>query len=510
MSKNVAVAIGAAPAFIFPDPKPLIAPGEESGPYPIEAFPPKMRDAIVAYQEYGQQPMPLVASSALGALSLAAQGLVDVARDDNLTGPISLNIAVVAESGERKTSADNRMCRAVREWRERRKREMAANVNVAKADVDAYNAEREGILNRIKSSSHKAAIAAEEADIRALQDHLRALDADPPRELIVPRLFYEDVSPEKLAVSIAEGWPSASLWSEEAGLVIGGHGMSDDAAMRFLGLLNRLWDGKSFERDRGTTKSAHIKGRRFTVSLMMQSVVLSRLMAAGGGASRGMGFLARFLFAWPTSTMGTRFYRSGDLECAELRAFDARLMQLLDIPLPAEGPEMVLTPPVLPLLPDARKVWIDYHDTVETELAPLRDYESVRDFASKSAENAARIAALFHIFDNGPAGSVSAETMQAGAALAVWHLDEARRLMATVDAPQSISDARDVLIWMQRRGKSEIEPREILNAGPSKLRANPARRDAAINLLVETNHLLAQKVGRATRYVLNPKSRGGQ
>jgi hypothetical protein len=88
---------------------------------------------------------------------------------------------------------------------------------------------------------------------------------------------------------LAEGWPSASLWSDEAGLVIGAHGMSDEMAMGFIGLLDRLWDGNPFDRDRSTARRARMRGRRFTVSLMVQPVAMERLLTLAGGASRGMG-----------------------------------------------------------------------------------------------------------------------------------------------------------------------------------------------------------------------------
>src|SRR5262249_19933033 len=63
------------------DPEPLIAADEEPRPYPLDALSPTIRAAVTAYQEFGQQP-------------------INVGRDKNLIGPISLNLGVIAESGE--------------------------------------------------------------------------------------------------------------------------------------------------------------------------------------------------------------------------------------------------------------------------------------------------------------------------------------------------------------------------------------------------------------------------
>ena len=74
--------------------------------YPIEQLPDIIKDAILSYQEYGQQPTALLANSALSNVSLACQGLANVARDDSLISPISMYFITVASSGERKSAAD--------------------------------------------------------------------------------------------------------------------------------------------------------------------------------------------------------------------------------------------------------------------------------------------------------------------------------------------------------------------------------------------------------------------
>jgi uncharacterized protein DUF3987 len=114
-----------------PDPEPLVAPHEEPRPYPIDAFRPTIRAAVTTYQHYGQQPIPLVASSALSVAAFSTQGLVNVGRDRNLIGPISLNQAVIAESGERKTSADRRMKRPAQRWQEKFRTDHVAEVAAA-------------------------------------------------------------------------------------------------------------------------------------------------------------------------------------------------------------------------------------------------------------------------------------------------------------------------------------------------------------------------------------------
>jgi putative DNA primase/helicase len=490
----------------WPDMEPLVPPADEPREYPIDALPPAIGDAVLAYQRYGQQPMALVAGSALSALSLAGQGLADVGRDDNLVGPISLNMLTIAESGERKTSADRRMAKAAREWRKDKLEELRGDAEAASSKVAAHHAQREGVLSKIKAAAGKKGVEGD-ADLADLKAQLENLDRHAPREIILPRLFYEDVTPEKLGEMMALGWSSASLWSDEGGLVIGGHGMCDDSAMRFFALLNRFWDGRDFDRDRSTTKSFQIDGRRFTVSLMMQQVVLERLLSAGGGASRGLGFLARFLIASPPSTMGSRLYKPGDLNAPALRAFDERIKELLSMKLPTEGDNMALRPPVLSLSETAHEEWRTYYDAVERELRRGGEFGDVQDFASKNAENAARLAALFHIFAHGPYGKIDADLMRAGCAVAMWHLHEAKRLIGPEQLPQVVADARALEEWLIRQ-PGAISPRDILRGGPSTLR-DKSRRNAALDLLMEKRRVSERRQQSGVILVLHPQLRRG-
>jgi hypothetical protein len=498
--------VGMAEEVNRPDPEPLFEPTEAERPYPLDAVPPIIAKAIQEYRAYGQQPLPLIACSALSSVSLATQGLADVARDPRLVGPISLHFCVVAVSGERKTSADREFSGPIRAWMLERCEALQPDADRARADLAAWEAERDGLLSKIKSESGKKAAGAE-ADLAALKVRLADLEPRKPNQLITPSLFYEDTNAQRLAVDVAEGWPSTSIWSDEGGLVVGSHGMSEDNLMGFIGLLNRLWDGQSFERRRLTMPSALIKGRRLTVSLMMQPMVFARLIDAADGVSRGMGWIARTLVAWPESSIGSRPYNDAPNGMPALDALRWRLRELLDLPLPVDGPGMVLTPPVLDLAPPAFSVWKSLHDEVEAELSRAGEFGSIPDIGAKIAENAARIAAQFHVITQGPGGSVDAATMETAAAVAVWHLNEARRIVGASDKPTDAADAELLWMWLLRQSESRIDPRDILNRGPSPLR-NKARRDAALEVLIEKHWACEVKVSGAARIVLNPKAKG--
>jgi putative DNA primase/helicase len=487
----------------WPNPRPLVEAIAEPEPYPLEALSPVMRSAVVEFVGHGQQPIPIVAGAALGAASLAMQGLADVERDTMLRGPVSLFLLTIAQSGERKTTADVRFRRAAREWQDSERLRLAPEVARTQLDMAAWGAEHEGIVTKIKRAAGRKGGDEVRAELKAA---LADLEAARPTVVVVPSLFFEDATPEALALSLATDWSSASLWSDEAGLVIGSHAMSDQSVMRTMGLLNRLWDGQPFDRRRATAPNATVRGCRITVNLMAQPSAFSALADIGGGLARGLGFLARFLLSWPTSTMGSRFYKRPPEATPALDTFDSRLHKLLTVPLTFETSAhgRILMPQRMTLSPAAHAHWVAFFNDSEKEIGVGGAAVHVADVASKVGEQAARIAAVLQVFENGPGGDIAAAYMQAGCALAAWHLDEARRILTSAVSDPAVADAVVVLHWL-RAQPGPSEPRDILKGGPPRLR-DKLRRDAALERLIETGHVREGKAAGRTVLLVNPKS----
>jgi putative DNA primase/helicase len=128
-------------------------------------------------------------------------------------------------------------------------------------------------------------------------------------------------------------------------------------------------------------------------------------------------------------------------------------------------------------------------------------------------ENAARLAATFHVLEHGPTSDIDSKTLFRAAQLILWYLGEARRVLAAFDRSQSLGDAGVLLEWLHRQPVTDpptpINPRRILQFAPRALR-DVKRRDAAIKVLVDHNHLLVAPptaLGRGAKcYLLNPRS----
>lgn len=202
-------------------PKPTLLQNEMEHitPYPIDALPSIIGNAVTSYQAYGQRPLPLVACSALANVSLSCQTLANVARDKYLVSPVSLYFLVIASSGERKSAADYIFSKTIRQWQLDIRKKLEPAVKAATILHQAWHVEKEGLLTQIRR--HTLLNDATET----LRGMLLNLVENEPKIPVLPMLFFEDATQEALASHIAHGWPSASLWTDEGGIVMGGHGM---------------------------------------------------------------------------------------------------------------------------------------------------------------------------------------------------------------------------------------------------------------------------------------------
>ena len=282
-------------------------------------------------------------------------------------------------------------------------------------------------------------------------------------------------------------------------MVTGSLGMAKESLLGFLSSLNRLWDDGAIRQDRKQAQSVHLEGRRLTVSLMLQPVVLAELFSRSGGLTRGSGFLARYLITAPHSTMGTRLYQAPPQGMPALQQFHRRVRALLDSPLPVDSHGR-LAPPLLRMSADAFALWRAYHNEIEHELRPLGEFSSVRDFAAKSAENAARIAGCLHLFES-IQGNIKPHTMNQATHLARWYLHEALCVLNVLDEPQHWSDARLLDSWLEKTG--DTSTRDILRTGPNPLRER-RRRNAAIEVLAELGWVRIVRQGKSERILRNP------
>ena len=475
----------------------------DARPYPIDALPGTIGAAVAEVQGFAQAPVALVAACALSAVSVAVQAHHDVEREPGLSGPglsgpVSLFLLTIAESGERKSTCDRYFTRAIRAYED-------AQAEAAKPGIKGFNtalaiweAKRAGLLQRIKTDRAKDKPTANHETL------LRELEDDKPDAPRVPRLLYGDATPEALGFNLATKWPAGGILADEGGTVLGAHGMGNDSIMRNLAQLNKLWDGGTMLVERRSVESFTVKGARLTMALQVQQSALQRFFDQSKGLARGSGFLSRFLVAWPESTIGFRPVTPAP-NWERLAVFDRRMTEILnqEAPICTDGS---LKPATLTLAPAAVIAWRAFHDRVEAQLRPGGDLHDVRDVASKIADNAARLAALFHVFEGG-IGQVSVDAFDRAARIAAWHLHESRRFFGELALPAELANAARLDTWLvgycRREATHMVPMSEVQKSGPNGIRTKAAI-EAAILDLAELDRAVLDRSGHAKFIKVNP------
>lgn len=465
--------------------------------YPLAALPEGIRSAIKEVADFVKAPISMIASSALGAMSLAIQAEADVKRAEGLSGPSSLFILVIAESGERKSSCDSLFTKGIQRFEADATKKAMPLLKKYDADFQAWDVKVKGTKAQIHNFQ-KEGKSTEDAEAT-----LKKLIEDEPKKPRVARLFYSDTTSEELGHNLSQTWPSGGIMSAEAGLVLGGHSMGKDSAMRTLALYNLLWDGKSVQIDRRMSTSFKIDKARLTIVLQVQEAPLREFVLKSGDLARGTGFFARFLLCRPETTQGFRPFTEPPFFMAALETFNDRLYAILDNCTAIDG-EGNLSPRMLPLSPEAKSAWITFHDTIERQLVTGGQYQDVRDVASKIADNAARLAAIFHVYE-GQSGAISGAAMSAAVAIVQWHLDESLRFFSELSIPEELSNAMRLERWMIKSVKHSKngtwKRNDMRQKGPIR---DKKALEAALQELVELKRVRCGSEGRTKVISINP------
>lgn len=482
------------------EPQPLVV-SHDREPSPVDALSKIILEAVQEVQSFVQSPVEMVATAALGAASTAVQGLVNVERSEGLVGPPSIYTVVLAFSGERKSTLDNRFIAPIRNHEQDEAERCKPQVDAYRADVTAWEAKKRGVAARIEKAIKEGKSTSE------AEEQMRDLEASQPKPPRVPSIIHQDSTQEALAHSLATVWPSACLQSSEAGSVFGGHAMSADSRMRTLSMYDTLWDAAPMRVSRrGAGGSYWIKSARLTLSLQCQPGVFEEFLATDRGLSRDIGFLARVLIAAPESMQGTRKFREAPRSWPALSRYTSRLSELLAMPVHVDD-DGGLEVTTIKLSPSAKAAWIAFHDRIEGELVTGGSLVDVRDVASKSADNAVRLAAIFQVFEHG-VGTIDLPAFEAGARIAEWHLHESRRVFGLLALPAENADATKLDEWLLDYAKthhvSVVPVAAVQKSGPAKLRGK-SDMEAAVAKLAELDRArLVGGQGKAKNIEINP------
>lgn len=463
------------------EPQPLIRKIPEGQKYPIEALGP-LRAAVEAVQAMTQAPMAIPAGSALAVASLAVQGFANVETLGGLR-PTSLYLLTIAQSGERKSSCDAPFISGVREFEKEQAKIRSVEFQSFQNKYALWKASRESII-RGKKPKGKLAIEPEV--------DMEALGPEPTPPPSTDRTVTEPTY-EGLTRLFIEGSSSLGIFSDEGGQFLGGHGMNSDNRQKTLAALNDLWGGNPIRRTRQGDQPITLHDRRLAIHLMVQPSIAHQFMSDPLAVDTG--FIARFLITEPNSTIGTRLYSNSKIDYFQISSFNLRLSSILNTPMQIDEKTGALKPKTLNLIPEARELLITYYNSIELKQSKSGNLKHITGTASKSAEQAVRIAGVLTLWTDVEAKVITFKTMEDAITLTKFYLSEALRLSEVSRISKEINLAEHLRNWLlEKWPHKHILPRDILRLGPNCLR-DIKKVKVATTVLEEHGWLIKNNVG---------------
>lgn len=305
------------------------------------------------------------------------------------------------------------------------------------------------------------------------------------------RFIFSDITPFAFLSKLHSSSRSAALFENEAGRFF------DSKLIDDLGLLNKLWDGKSLSVHRHKT-SIEIDEPRCTMSLMIQPKIFRSAMRRTGGRLSDYGFLARCLICEPPTKLGFRpIIKSPIVNSDAYENFCEKIKNLLaeqtEFFLP--GSEMLQRPrKVIKLDPYAQDAWISTYNYIEHNSGSHGIYRDHTEYASKMAENIARLAGVLHIFEHPESDIISEATLLSAADIIFWYANEYMRLFSDDGShDQIVEDARKLENFLiktfNEKNIQSHRKTDLLHYGPNSLR-KAGRLDTAIYHLIQQGKIV--------------------
>jgi len=420
----------------WPDLDPLPGLVEEMpAAFPFDALGAVLGGAAKAIADHVQAPDALAGGSVLAAAAVAAQAHADVMTPHGRRVPVALFVATSAVSGDRKSATDEEACAPIDEKKKDQARRHARDV---RAWQDAKKAAKPG--DDVGSTPVQSSITVSKGTPEGLHDLLR----------------YQS---------------HIGLFSPEGAELLAGHGMRDERRAAGVAWMLKAWGAEALDDlTRGKGLSVLI-GRRVSMHVMVQPVILQTLMA--DPLAQGQGLIARCLIAAPHTLAGTRkFKKNAPLAKHEdvCRYFD-KLARLLvrDPVLHADGDGCELQTRTIGMTVAAEALWIEAYDDVEVRQAPGSDLAGVTAWASKFGEHAARIAGVIALANDPDAMVIDDDTMLGAIQVADFYLGEHLRLMGQSVERLHLQRLQILLDFMRER-RPRVPHADALQATTRPLR----------------------------------------
>lgn len=271
-------------------PTPLRSDGSQLTLFPLKAMPDTLREMASAIAITTSTDAAMAGTAILSAVSYCFSGMYRMAAKRDHTEPLVLDALIVAEPSFKKSPVISMVKQPyilfAHDWNEKNKKEIYKS-----------QAERRILENKLMYLEKKEGVTAD--DIAELQTQISNI-----RQSNFRRIVVDDITPESLVTQLEEN-DTLLMISDEAGMLGNFSGRYSNNIPN-LDLLLKSWNGETYISDRATRSSIILKKPYMSICLACQPYVFDSMI--NNMAFRGSGLIARFVYCFPVSNIGSRRY----------------------------------------------------------------------------------------------------------------------------------------------------------------------------------------------------------
>ncbi len=414
--------------------------------FPTVALPGPLRQWVEEESHATQTPPDMAALLALAVCSASIARKVNIEPRTEWCEPVNLFVAVLLDSGNRKSGVFGDAVKPLREIE-------AERIEAARPTVAREQSERRQNEAQLKKLEKRAG-EAKDAEARHEAGKLAEFLATEPMT-VLPRLIVDDATSEKLGMMLAEHGGCIASMSPEGGVFDLMAGLYSKSGIPQFGVYLMGHSGDDLLTDRVGRATICVKRPALTCAYAMQPAVIEGL--ADNAAFRGRGLLARFLYAAPTSWIGHREIASTPVSRVAREVYRQIVRTLAEM----QGEY------VLRLDPAAGALLQEWETEIEGMLAEGGDMEIMRDWGSKLAGATVRLAAVLHCIEHDPTEDLDEPTIAAAIKIARYLIPHAEAVLGMMEAKEDSpdDDAQYVLRWIERHQRKEFTKRDAQQHG---------------------------------------------
>lgn len=294
-------------------------------------------------------------------------------------------------------------------------------------------------------------------------------------------LFTEDASRKAILEHLSD-FPILGLFADEGSLI-------EELVKNSSALLAKLVRSEPFRAARHGSKRIELLDYKFCMMLEMQPTAFKSMKRWLGLEPGGIGLGNRFYIAFAPPNMSTASRNEVCLSDDVGAAYAKTACELAETSM-RNAETGFETIPTIHLCDAAKECLLQLeHDTLKSRL-PGQPWSHLAEYQTRHVERVLRSAGVMHVFEHGPVGEISLDTLQRAVMLGEWYVSSFERGTYVPPAPPKRSqqeiDAEDLdralLQLVKTRGFTCFE-QSVIRAYAFNLGLTPSRFTRALALL---------------------------